>query len=202
MGWWSYYVALIGGFNYISKELGVTRPYQTFYTYNPEKNYLHNQEFMDDMNRLANSTDSWIFSLMPASGSQEPTLPTQFHFTYGAEKGDETYDDPNITLNDVKTFDALYQELAKLLEEKYELLSDRHRYHANSAKNYFARHLNTKVNAVAMRIAWSVTCWDMRAIQLAQELASMINKHINHCDNPEVSQLKVKDIGYNGYANK
>ena len=154
------------------------------------------------MNRLANSTDSWIFSLMPASGSQEPTLPTQFHFTYGAKKGDETYDDPNITLNDVKTFDALYQELAKLLEEKYELLSDRHRYHANSAKNYFARHLNTKVNAVAMRIAWSVTCWDMRAIQLAQELASMINKHINHCDNPEVSQLKVKDIGYNGYANK
>ena len=150
MGWWSYYVALIGGFNYISKELGVTRPYQSFYTYSPEKNYLHNQEFMDDMNRLVNSTDSWVFSLLSSSGSQEPTHPTQFHFAYGAKKGDETYDDPNITLNDVKSFDALYQEFAQLLETKYGLLSDRHRYHGNAAKSYFARHLDTKVNAVAL----------------------------------------------------
>lgn len=37
MGWWAYYVALIGGFNYISKELGQTRPYQSFYTYSPEE---------------------------------------------------------------------------------------------------------------------------------------------------------------------
>ena len=199
MGWWSYYVALIGGFNYISKELGVTRPYQSFYTYSPEKNYLHNQEFMDDMNRLANSSDSWIFSLMPASGSQEPTYPTQFHFTYGAKKGDETYDDPNITLNDIPTFDALYKEFQKLLETKYDLQSDCQRYHTNAAKNYFARHLNNKVNAVALRIAWSVTCWDMRAIQIAQEFAQIINQHINHCDNPDVPALKTKDIGYKGY---
>ena len=199
MGWWSYYVALIGGFNYISKELGVTRPYQSFYTYSPEKNYLHNQEFMDDMNRLANSSDSWIFSLMPASGSQEPTYPTQFHFTYGAKKGDETYDDPNITLNDIPTFDALYKEFQKLLETKYDLQSDCQRYHTNAAKNYFARHLNNKVNAVALRIAWSVTCWDMRAIQIAQEFAQIINQHINHCDNPDIPALKTKDIGYNGY---
>ena len=199
MGWWAYYVALIGGFNYISKELGVTRPYQSFYTYSPEKNYRHNQTFMDDMNRLANSSESWIFSLMPASGSQEPTYPTQFHFTYGAKKGDETYDDPNITLNDIPTFDALYKEFQKLLETKYDLQSDRQRYHTNAAKNYFARHLNTKVNAVALRIAWSVTCWDMRAIQIAQDFAQIINQHINHCDNPEVPALKTKDIGYNGY---
>ena len=199
MGWWAYYVALIGGFNYISKELGQTRPYQSFYTYSPEKNYPHNQEFMDDMNRLANSADSWIFSLMPASGSQEPTYPTQFHFTYGAKKGDDTYDDPNITLNDKPTFDALYKEFEKLLETKYDLQSDRQRFHSNAAKNYFARHLHTKVNAVALRIAWSVTCWDMRAIQIARDFAQLINQHINHCDNPIVPALKTKDIGYNGY---
>ena len=199
MGWWAYYVALIGGFNYISKELGVTRPYQSFYTYSPEKNYRHNQTFMDDMNHLANTAESWIFSLMPASGSQEPTYPTQFHFTYGAKKGDETYEDPNITLNDIPTFDALYKEFQKLLETKYDLQSDCQRYHTNAAKNYFARHLNNKVNAVALRIAWSVTCWDMRAIQIAQDFAQIINQHINHCDNPDVPALKTKDIGYNGY---
>ena len=199
MGWWAYYVAMIGGFNYISKELGQTRPYQSFYTYSPEKKYPHNQEFMDDMNRLAHSADSWIFSLMPASGANEPTFPTQFHFTYGAKKGDETYDDPNITLNDISTFDALYKEFQKLLETKYDLQSDCQRYHTNAAKNYFARHLTTKVNAIAVRIAWSVTCWDMRAIQIAQDFAQIINQHINHCDNPEIPALKTKDIGYKGY---
>jgi hypothetical protein len=39
----------------------------------------------------------------------------------------------------------------------------------------------------------------LRAIQIAQDFAAMINKHVNHCDNPEVPQLKVKDIGYEGY---
>ena len=110
--------------------------------------------------------------------TQEPTYPTQFHFTYGAKKGDETYDDPNITLNDISTFDALYKAFQKLLETKYDLQSDCQRYHTNAAKNYFARHLNIKVNAIALRIAWSVTCWDMRAIQIAQ----VINQHINQCD--------------------
>jgi voltage-gated potassium channel len=136
---------------------------------------------------------------MPASGANEPTFPTQFHVTYGAKKGDETYDDPNITLNDISTFDALYKEFQKLLETKYDLQSDCQRYHTNAAKNYFARHLNTKVNAIAVRIAWSVTCWDMRAIQIAQDFAQIINQHINHCDNPEVPALKTKDIGYKGY---
>jgi hypothetical protein len=93
----------------------------------------------------------------------------------------------------------LYKEFQKLLETKYDLQSDCQRYHTNAAKNYFARHLDTKINAIALRIAWSVTCWDMRAIQLAQDFARIINQHINHCDNPEVSVLKTKDIGYNGY---
>jgi len=33
IGWWAYYVAKIGGFNYVSRELGETRPYHSFYMY-------------------------------------------------------------------------------------------------------------------------------------------------------------------------
>ena len=200
IGNFSYYLALIGGFNYISRELGELRPYKSYYSFADRYNHEENLPlYMEDLEKLTSKEGAWTITPLVASGANEPTFPTQFHFTYGAKKGDETYDDPNITLNDISTFDALYKEFQKLLETKYDLQSDCHRYHTNAAKNYFARHLNTKVNAIAVRIAWSVTCWDMRAIQIAQDFAQLINQHINHCDNPDIPALKTKDIGYKGY---
>lgn len=199
-GWWAYYLAKIGGFNYIGRELGQTRPYQSFYTYKPEENIEGNKEFMNDVNRLVDSKDKWIISVMPSSGAQEPSLPTQFHFTYGAKKGDETYDNPNITLNDVPAFDAMYKEFENILADKYNLQADRQRYHNNSGSRYFARHLNQKVNAFALRVAWSVICWDMRAIQIAQDLAEQLNKHICHLSYPEILEMKTKGIGFTDYT--
>ncbi len=200
MGWWGYYLAKIGGFNFISRELGETRPYKSYYTYKPENNVPGNAEFMADINRLACTEDSWIFTVTPASGANEPMFPTQFHFCYGAKKGDETYDDPDITLNDTGLFETFYQAFAKLLTEKYALEADKQRYHNNSTKSYFARHLEKKVNAISLRVAWSVTCWDMRAIQIAEDLANEINRHILHTEHTLSPDLKVKDIAYDGYS--
>lgn len=201
MGWWGYYLAKIGGFNFISKELGQTRPYRSFYTYDPDNLHEHQQEFMDDMNRLADNKDCWIFTIMAASGSQEPELPTQFHFEYGGKKGDETYDDPGITLNDIPRFDAFYKASAQMLEEKYGLLSDRQRFHNTTNPKNFARHLAHKVNSVYLRIAWSVTCWDMRAIAIAKDMADTINAIIEPEQKKDIPpELKVKDIAYDGYS--
>ncbi len=200
IGWWAYYLAKIGGFNYVSREVGETRPYNSFYLYKNDGT-IGREECMADLNRLADGEDKWVFSILAASGGSEPAYPTQFHFTYGAKKGDETYDDPNITLNDIPAFDALYKEFTGLLETQYSLSADRQRYHTNANAGYFARHLEHKVNAVALRVAWSVTARDARAIQIAQSLAQSINRNINHTGNPDVPELKVKDIGYSGYKN-
>lgn len=200
IGWWAYYLAKIGGFNYVSREVGETRPYNSFYLYKNDGT-IGREECMADLDRLVDSEDKWVFTILAASGGSEPAYPTQFHFTYGAKKGDETYDDPNITLNDIPSFDALYKEFAALLETDYSLSADRQRYHTNANAAYFARHLEHKVNAVALRVAWSVTARDTRAIQIAQTLAQTINRNINHTDNPDVPELKVKAIGYEGYNN-
>lgn len=200
IGWWAYYLAKIGGFNYVSREVGETRPYNSFYLYKND-NTTGREECMADLNRLLDSEDKWVFSILAASGGSEPAYPTQFHFTYGAKKGDETYDDPNITLNDIPAFDALYKEFATLLETDYSLSADCQRYHTNANAAYFARHLEHKVNAVALRVAWSVTVRDARAIQIAQSLAQAINRNINHTDNPVDPELKIKAIGYEGYNN-
>lgn len=200
IGWWAYYLAKIGGFNYVSREVGETRPYNSFYLYKNDGT-IGREECMADLNRLVDSEDKWVFSILAASGGSEPAYPTQFHFTYGAKKGDETYDAPNITLNNIPAFDALYKECAALLETDYSLSADRQRYHTNANAAYFARHLEHKVNAVALRVAWSVTVRDARAIQIAQSLAQSINQNINHTDNPVDPELKIKAIGYEGYEN-
>lgn len=199
-GWWGYYLAKIGGFNFISRELGVTRPYTSFYQYKPEKLAEYQEEFMADLNKLAPSEDCWVITAMPSSGASEPTYPTEFHFGYGAKKGDETYNDPNITLNDVPAFDTFYNAFSQLLTDKYQLSADRQRYHNNSVKTLFVRHLAHKVNAISLRVAWSVTCWDMRAIQIAEDLANEINHHILHTEHTLSPDLKVKDIAYDGYT--
>lgn len=202
MGWWGYYLAKIGGFNYVARELGTTRPYKSFFTYKPENLHEHQQEFMDDMNRLCDSQDKWIINVMPASGSAEPEYPAQVHFGYGGKKGDETYDDPNIMLNDIPLFDALYNDAKAMLKEQYGLDSDKQLYHNNYNVAHYYRHLNVKPNVINLRVAWAVTCWDMRAIVLARDLALLIRKHIEpeRNNDPLSSELKVKDIAYDGYT--
>lgn len=199
MSWWSYYLAKIGGFNYISREVGQLRPYKSFYIQN-DPSTPGCAEFMADMNRLVNSEDKWVFSILAASGANEPDYPTEFHFGYGGKKGDETYDDPNITLNDIPQFDSLYRAVEEMLA-KYNWTADRQRYYRNENPKIFARLLEHKVNAVALRIAWKVTCWDMRAIELADNMAKLIRLHCEPgTEKPIVAELKKKNIAYDDYT--
>ncbi len=201
VGWWGYYLAKIGGFNYISRELGVPRPYKSYYVYQPESLSEHQVDFMDDINRLCDDNDKWIINLMTASGADEPEYPTQIHFGYGSKKGDETYDDPNITIHDPISFEKFYVEVSEMLKETYDLYTDKQLYHNNYNQAHYYRHMNVRPNVVNLRVACSVLCWDMRAIAIARDFAMMINKHIEPEMAKELSpELKVKDLGFDGYT--
>jgi len=208
VGWWAYYLAAIGGFNFVSRELGEACPYRSFYTYNPDAPAPEQEQCMADINRLAHTPNLWLLTVMAASGNQEPTYPTQLHFSYGAKKGDESYDDPNITIHDIPTFDAFYREFSSLMAAQYSLSCDCQRYHNNSSAGLFSRHLHSAAglagtsssellpNAFCLRAAWSVICWDTRALKIAEELAAVLNKHIAHRVTPDNPELKLKRVGY------
>ena len=173
MGYFSYYLAKIGGFNYVSREIGETRPYKSFYLIDRADEPPFLKEYMEDLNRFAAVDGSWIITLLAASGANEPEYPTQFHFNYGGKKGDETYNGENLTIHDIETFDSLYKDLSNRLEREFEYASDRQRYHDTSYPKLFVRHLEhpEKINALMLRIAWKATCWDMRRIQIAKTLS-------------------------------
>ena len=154
------------------------------------------------MNRMCDSQDKWVINVMAASGAAEPEYPTQVHFGYGGKKGDGTYDDPNIMLNDVPLFEAFYNDAKTMLKEQYGLESDKQLYHNNYNSAHYYRHLNVKPNVINLRVAWAVTCWDMRAIALARDLALLIRRYIEpeRNDHPLCAELKAKDIAYDGYT--
>lgn len=199
-GWASYYLAKLGGFNYISREIGAARPFKSFYINSGEETVPYLKEYMDDLRTLAPDKDSWIITIMAASGAQEPTLPTQIHFTCGVKKGDETYDDPNITVNDIPLYDSLWKNIAKALKEQFDIETDNQRYYDNASPKVYVRNWTYHPNACGLRLAWSVMCWDTRSLQVLQTIAEQINQTINHTSNPEDPELKTRDIGYNGFS--
>jgi len=206
-GHFAYYLAKIGGFNYVSKEIELypEKPV-TYYNISDENACPNLPLFLDDINRLSSKENSWVIFILSASGGQEPVYPTQFHYIIGSKKGDETYDDPNITIHDIPRFDSLYQDLAQQIKEQYDLDSDRQKYHTGTSPKNIARHLNKEnaPNAFTIRIAWSVTCWDFRSLQISKTMADALNLHLAGINPPDVSKelttrVPGKDYGYDFY---
>ncbi len=199
----AYYLAKIAGFNYVSRELGELRPYKSYYL--PADDIKETTEFksyMTDLNQLANKEGHWLITLLVASGANEPAYPEQVHFCYGGKKGDETYDDPNITIHDVPLFEQMYQEMVNRLSSEFNIHCDKQRYHDSSNPKVFARHLDNKdkVNSFYVRVAWSECLWNPAHVQISKVMGEVFNKYFDGdkemANSPD---LKVKDIGYDGY---
>lgn len=199
----AYYLAKIAGFNYVSRELGELRPYKSYYL--PADDIKETPEFksyMTDLNQLANKEGHWLITLLVASGANEPAYPEQVHFCYGGKKGDETYDDPNITIHDVPLFEQMYQEMVNRLSSEFNIHCDKQRYHDSSNPKVFARHLDNKdkVNSFYVRVAWSECLWNPAHVQISKVMGEVFNKYFDGdkemANSPD---LKVKDIGYDGY---
>lgn len=199
----AYYMAKLGGFNLVSRELGTLRPYESFYLVGENaQTETGFKDYFEDINRLANKEDHYLITILAASGANEPNYPTQVHFTYGGKRGDETYNDPNLTIHNIPLFDQMYNELAGRLETEFNIQSDKQRYHDTANPKLYYRHLENadKVNGIAIRIAWSECLWNPAHVKLSLTMAEVFNKYFD--GNKELMkspELKAKGIGYSDY---
>lgn len=204
IGYYAYYLAKLGGFNLISRELGVSRPYRSFYNQTYTENVPGLEEFMSDLNSVAIGSESWIITLLPSSGANEPELPTQFHIEYGGVKGDESFSGTDLLVKDIDKADVLFTDIERTMENAYGFKTDRQRYHNTSSPNIFLRKLENskKVNGFVLRIAWSVFLWNSRKMEIAKTLADVLNRDItqHECQSFD-GEMKLKGIGYNDYLN-
>ena len=195
----AYYLAKIGGFNYISREIGEQRPYESYYLPNRE-DIPGFQDFLSDLRRLTRQSGSWTFSIIASSGALAPELPTLVHFGWGGSMGHETFDEEGLTINDYTTADKVLTGLGNRLQNEFDISSDRQLYHVNTNPKIVLRRLSD-VNSISVRIAWSVMGWDPRRIAIAKAIAEEINKALDINFVLDETELKRKDIGFLDYTN-
>lgn len=201
IGYYAYYLAKIGGFNLISRELGVSRPYRSFYNQTFKGDVPGLNDFMADVNTVTSGNGSWVITLLPSSGANEPEFPSQFHIGYGGAKGDTTFDASDLLVKDVESADKLFKDIETTFEGTYGLLTDRQKYHATDSPELYVRKLENSqnVNSFILRIAWSVMLWNAQKIEIAKTLADVINRNIGDVNAPVCHELKEKGIGFSDY---
>lgn len=202
-GTFGFYVALIGGFNFISREIGPRTIYKSLYVKKPEVEYTESeQEFYKDLERLVDRKDSWSFDIFPASGAQELEYDTKFHFGIGNLKGNESFEGDDILVRDIETYKKFYYGFSKRVEDEFGLTTDNGKYHSTAIRTMWRRVLDVPedMNAVVLRIAWSALLWNDKRMLIAKALADCINEYIlGKKDMEEPAVLKSKAIGFAGY---
>lgn len=204
IGHFGYYLAKIGGFNFVSRELGETRPYRSFYKFDDENAVEGLAEYMADLNRLTAHEDSWVITMLAMSGGNEPSYPAKIEFTAGGEKGNESLEQEGLTVKDAARFKTLVEDAEVRLRSEFELESAFQRYHGigiNAHKLYTHKLVNAaNINSFALLVAWSVSMWDPRRTAVAKCLAELIAKNIDGRTELSLSaELKRKDCGYDDY---
>ena len=204
IGHFAYYLAKIGGFNFVSREIGETRPYRSFYKFDDENAIEGLAEYMTDLNRLTSREDSWVITMLASCGGNEPSYPAKVEFVAGGEKGNESLEQKGLTVKDLARFKALIEDTEMRLKEEFELESAFQRYHGvgiTSHKLYTRKLANAaNINSFAILVAWSVSFWDSRRTAVAKCLAELIAKNIEGCNELSLSaELKRKDCGYDDY---
>lgn len=204
IGHFAYYLAKIGGFNLVSRELGETRPYRSFYKFDDENSVEGLKEYMADLNRLTSREDSWVITMLAASGANEPAYPAKIEFTAGGENGNESLEQEGLTVKDTARFKTLIDDTAVCLRGEFEMESAFQRYHGigiNAHKLYTHKLVNAaNINSFALLVAWSVSLWDPRRTAVAKCLAELIAKNIEGRKELSLSaELKRKECGYDDY---
>ena len=194
IGHFAYHLALIGGFNYLSREKGQQKPYRSYYQFDDEQAIEGLSEYMADLRKLTAQKDAWAITLLAASGANESEHPEQLHFEYGGKKGEDSFASDLASSEDLQ---KLYNAISVSLKEQYGIKTSNQKYHDTSSPRNFYRKIGQPVNGLMLRIAWSVTCWDYRHIQIAATMADIIHHELDSNNMKyRPDNLKQKTIGY------
>ncbi|MDE6496907.1 MAG: ion transporter [Duncaniella sp.] len=201
VGNFAFYLAMMGGFNYISRELGQRAPYKSYYAYPPGADRPGLAEYNADLERLMDRPGAWGITILVASGAQEPVYDTHIHVNIGGPKGDTELRHP-VLVSDMERYRRFYDMLSEDMQQEFGLATDQQKYHATSSPNLFARQIRLRDDAsnIIMRFDWKYLLWDPRRLLIAQSVARIIATTLtDNPDLPDIPTLKKKDIGFNGY---
>ena len=218
-GWFTYYLAKLGGFNYISKDVEVdSDELDSFYNLSdeplyekrPRSSYNKKQDkeaieiidqkdanrkaFFDDLEEMASGEDSWVILFVAHIKSSMNTV--DFHFASAKKDGS------NSTVLQQENYQTLLAQLTEMLQKDYALTSDLHSQRFPLTKNNLGYRLQQKgivCNSFVIRPSCEVINFDNRRLLIAYRLASIISQQLDGgrgIQPDDVKDFKETGFGY------
>lgn len=202
IGNWAFYLAAIGGFNYISREVGDRALVASYFQYDEPDSVPGLTDFLDDLRRLLSRENAWSLTTLVSSGALEPEYPTQVHFQIGGRKGDDSKGGDGLFVADAERYESLYNSISSRLKKDFGIETDHQKYHDTSgARIYLRRTQMPNKNNVIVRVEWYRILWCPKRILLAKAFAEEIWRSVLGKDMPEPDMiLKKKEVGFDGYV--
>lgn len=165
----AYYLALFGGFNYISKEFEENSDeVRSYYLIDSEAGSHAMEAYLADIRRLTRGDDRWAAALIAA----DSVHPEKLHFITSRLE--------NIgggsTVIKTEGFERLYRSVEEKMKEEFGIDSELNsRYRPVGAKNVTVRIGGGKdCNAFTLRVDWDIIAFDNRHVAIAYALARQI----------------------------
>lgn len=191
IGNFSYYLALIGGFNYISKEVerDVDEP-ASYYIIPKGYDSPQFETYLNDLKRLSKDDKHWTIFMISSETQKEADV--HFITNANAKAGRES------TVIDIKSFNDMFENVSKSLNEKFDILTDLNAYRPAGSRNISViMGGGITANAFSVRIYTDITVWDNRYISIAEAIAESINGTVGNQEYvTQKSLLKERGLGY------
>lgn len=185
-GWFSYYLAHFGGFNYISKDYDTDPLHRTSY-YNLDDDVKgiakdRRDEYCKDIEELSSRQNSWFIFVLSYAKSKTSNM--DICLTNAKEDGSDS------TVKDLTKYREFIQEFEKQLSGyKIRCLSDQFPLKGNNII-YKLNGVANRVNAFTMRIASWVQKADTERLLIVDTMAEIIGRHLNETLVQEVRDKK------------
>ena len=188
-----YYLALIGGFNFISKEVEPDiDETASYYLIADEATPPERATFLADLRRLAGKgNERWTIFVISSDRSCEESL--HYVTRANAKTGRES------TILDNGRFDALYDTASESIREKLGLVSERDKvYRAAGSTNVSVRiGGGVDTNTFTLRVSTDLAAWSPDYVAVCKALAEALNATVGNPDNAAPAELlKAVGLGY------
>ena len=198
IGWFTYYLAKMGGFNYFSKDIEVdTDELDSFYNLSPEplydkkplshydqkkdkdaieilnKKQAHRDEFFADLKKVV-ADDSWVIIFTEHLKTKDNLV--DFHFADCLKDGSSS------TVNDQETYQLLYNNFADSIKSDFALeTAFRSPRYPLMKKNlgYKIRKDIANANVFVLRPSSELINFNDRNLAIAYRLASIISQQLD-----------------------
>ncbi len=197
IGWFAYYMAKMGGFNYISKEIEVDNSDpDSYYNLSPqpptEAQTENREAFLNDLKGFPNT--EWVIII--AEHLKTSTNPTDFHFA------DDLKNHTASTVDDQKNYQQFITRFSETMKEEFGLstMSRSPRYPLLK-KNlaYKIREMHPQTNVFVLRPSSELMNFNTRKLAIAYRMARLISEQFDGgrgMTDADMADLKKGGFGY------